>query len=384
MSELSKFGKSVASIGLRDVEVDNISTVTSIYENEIPLIVESELERLYESVYTTVERLGIYGGIENVSTFILREGDNIKDIFLFTRGPRYVKVLNQQIFICNESIDKFVKIIFSRYSGVKYIDFYAVKTDLSSFSLPFIRYRAIEENILILPDTREEYLASLVSAFRRNIRSAERKIKNDFPSFRFEVFTNNNASVPHVREIIRLGGLRMAAKQKEAYIGDNESEDIIKLIWKYGNVHVATIEGKICGGSICYTVGRRNFMHVIAHDPNFDKYMIGHLVQIFTLYECIERGNLECWLMGGGEYKSRYGAKLFYFESILIFRNRFEFILNLEKVFLINCRKFAILIIEELKKFEKRSGFRTVFANHQLILMLNLRRLINKVLGWKK
>jgi hypothetical protein len=70
-------------------------------------------------------------------------------------------------------------------------------------------------------------------------------------------------------------------------------------------------------------------MHVIAHDPDYDKYMLGHMVQYLAACHCINLGGRECCLMGGGrENKARFRAYPKYLDSVDIYRSRFHYLLS--------------------------------------------------------
>jgi hypothetical protein len=74
-------------------------------------------------------------------------------------------------------------------------------------------------------------------------------------------------------------------------------------------------------------------MHVIAHNPDYDKYMPGHMVQYLAACYCIDMGGRECCLMGGGrENKGRFRAVPQYLDSVDIYRSRLRFLLDARRV----------------------------------------------------
>jgi len=116
----------------------------------------------------------------------------------------------------------------------------------------------------------------------------------------------------------------MESANKKGYISEKQITKLIRLINGHGKVSIATINGGICAASVWYRVGRRNFMHIIAHDPNFDDFKLGHLLQAYTFKQCVRLGSTECWMMAGGEYKQRFGARKVGLESVYIYRNRYR------------------------------------------------------------
>jgi hypothetical protein len=320
--------------GARELDV-------SIYENQIPDFVAQELERLYEAVYCTVARFDIYGEAWDASTYVARAHGAVVCVILFRLERDVVKVINQQIAISEPDLREFAGAIFSRYRSVRLISCYAIETNIKRFPFPFQKFAVLEENVVALPRTPAEYTASLSQNLSKRLQSAKRKLKRDHADFSFEVLSGNQVSEQTLRELAGLARARMAAKQQAAYLGDADIAKILRVIHIYGFVGVLRVNGKMRGGNIFYGVGKRYFMHVIAHDPDYDKYMLGHLVQYLAACYCIERGGRECCLMGGGrETKARFGAFPKYLESVDIYRSRLHYLLALRRVAAAATRRF--------------------------------------------
>jgi hypothetical protein len=305
----------------------------SIYEGQVPAFVAGALETLYESVYCTLARFNIYGEAENASTYVARSRGRILCVILFRIEGNAVKVVNQQIAIGQDELREFARAIFAKYRSVSVISFYAIETRIERFPFPFQKFEALEENVLALPSTPAEYLASVSQAMMKKIKAGERKLEQEHPGFTFEVLSKTDVSETVLREIVALAGARMASKQQSAYIVEEQVGKILRLVHTYGFVSVLRIDGVTRAGNVFYGVGKRFFMHVIAHDPDYDKYMLGHMVQYLAACHCIELGGRECRLMGGGrESKSRFRAVPKYLESVDIFRSRAQLLLDLRRV----------------------------------------------------
>lgn len=305
----------------------------TIYENEIPDFVGGELERLYESVYCTMERFRIYGEAHGASTYVARSGNAIACVILFRLEGRVVKVINQQIALSAADLLGFAHAVFARYRKAHAISFYAIDTRLASFPYPFQSFEVLEENVLGLPATAEAYMGILSQTLLKRLNAAEKKLKRDFPSHRFDVLDKTEVTEAVLRKVVGLAGARMAAKQHDAYIHEDDIPRILQLIHAYGHVGLLVVDGEVRGGNVFYGVGGRYFMHIIAHDPAYDKYMLGHLVQYLAACHCITLGGRECCLMGGGsENKSRFGARRVYLSSVDIFRSRWHRMLSVRRV----------------------------------------------------
>jgi hypothetical protein len=300
----------------------------SIYPNEVPAFVERELERLYESVYCTVFRFRVYQEAQGASTYVVRAGNAIVCVFLFRLHGNVVQVINQQIAIPEAELHRFSQAIFAAYRSARVISFYAIETEVGKLRYPFQKTVTLEENVVTLPSTTEAYTAGLSASMVKRLMPAQRKLKREFPDARYEVLTGPEVSEQVLREIIELAAARMASKHQHAYIPDADIDKILQLIHAYGATGVLIVDGKIRAGNVFYRVGSRYFMHIIAHDPAYDKYMLGNLVQYQTICHCIALRGRECYLMGGGrENKARFLAVPKYFESVDIYRSRIHFVL---------------------------------------------------------
>lgn len=304
-----------------------------IYENEIPGFVAEALDRLYESVYCTLARFNIYGEADNASTYVARSGQNITCVILFRIDGDTVRVVNQQIALEQEALRRFAAAIFARYRPVRVISFYAIETQIEDVGFPFQKFEALEENVLTLPATPGEYISSISQSLWKRIQGGERKLRREHPDCRFEVLAGRDVSEQVLREVVALTHARMASKQKDAYLAEDHIGEILQLVHAYGFVGILRIDGVVRAGNVFYGVGRRYFMHVIAHDPDYDQYMLGHMVQYMAACHCIERGGRECCLMGGGrENKARFRAVPKYLDSVDIYRSRLQYLLAVRRV----------------------------------------------------
>jgi hypothetical protein len=84
--------------------------------------------------------------------------------------------------------------------------------------------------------------------------------------------------------------VRIMAKGKAFAIDDDEARRIVTLVRAAGAVLVATIDGRICGGTIMYRFGKNCISRVNTHDPAFDAYRLGMLCCYLAACHAIETG----------------------------------------------------------------------------------------------
>jgi hypothetical protein len=108
---------------------------------------------------------------------------------------------------------------------------------------------------------------------------------------------------------------------------------MLPLIRAYGWVGTATVDGAIVGGNIWYRVGSRCFLHLIAHDPQYNQYSLGNYLVYLGFCDVISQGGRECWLMGGGQAnKARFRARPRVFHGVQVYRSRVYYLRDWRRV----------------------------------------------------
>ncbi len=278
-----------------------------LYKNYIPLYVEKDLDHLYESIYSSMTYIKTLGSIENLSVYEVKQGGSAITILVFRHNKGRVDVMNELIQIDATEITRFVGYMFSRFKHVKLISFHAIQLGKGHISFPHYACHQLEDVVVSLPQSIESYLAMLGSATRKTIRKYQKKVKNDFPSYDFQVFTNEDIDARTITEIFALKSARMRSKNQVFVLREEEIEQTLHLVKQCGLVAVILIDGRICAGSISYRVGSNYFLKVSTHDPKFNGHRLGTLSCFLTICECIKRGGKECHLLWGlSEYKFRF------------------------------------------------------------------------------
>lgn len=301
----------------------------SCYENDVPAFIETELDRLYASFYSSLAHFRVYNDGRDTSTYIVRKGDRIITVFLFQQDGGNVRVVNEVIKVDEEDISRFVAYIFANFEAATVILFRAIQTDIQKIPFPYQRFNHLEDIVLAMPGTAEEYVASLGKNTRRNIKRYTKKLLEYFPSFRYQVFENDEVDEQAIRDIVNLNRARMDDKNKVSAIDEDETERIIILAKKCGLVSVARIDGRVCAGGISFRVGSNYFLNVIAHDPAYDDCWLGILCCYLTICECIARGGKEFhFLWGEYEYKYRLLGVKRDLDKLAIYRSYAQMLLN--------------------------------------------------------
>lgn len=302
---------------------DDINSTFVDFYDHVPEFVEQELINLYQSIFTTLARMRIYGLEKTANTYVVRDQRGIRTVFIFRRDGNQITVYNEQIELNEKEIKQFSEIIFSKYKSVSFVSFYAICVDFSSFSRPYQKLNCLEDIVVHLPDTTDQYLKSLSENTRASIRKSQKKLQLNFPSIQFESYSKENVDEDQIRSIVALSRARMSAKKRHFHYDEDGIQKLIKLVKEYGTILVAKNTSGICAGTICYRVGECYFMHILAHDPKYNEYGLGKFCCYLSVCEAINHGAKEYHFgWGRTNYKYAMGAKNVDLYRIEIYRSR--------------------------------------------------------------
>ena len=303
---------------------------TACYENSIPAFVQGKLEKLYGSMYASFTQFSVYGGAQGASTYVACQGEEIKDIFLYQRHGKTVHVVNEQIHVSEEAMNRFAQVIFERYPGVDIISFHAVDAAQSKLAFPRQRFNCTNDITMPLPATVQDYYASLGKSTRKTLNQNSNRLQRRYPSFQFHVYAHNEVSEQTLRAIIALNHARMAGKSRTSAIDEEETARIIAFTKQCGLVGVITIDGKVRAGAICYRIGDHYHLRVIGHDPEYNVYGLGMLCCYRTICECVARGGTQYHFMWGHEeYKYRLLGVQRQLAHVALYRSRIHLLANI-------------------------------------------------------
>jgi hypothetical protein len=300
---------------------------TTLHTQGMPVGVATEMDWLYQNLFSSSAMFRTHGPASGVQTYVVRRAGHAITILAFRIDGDRVHVMNEQLTLGGEEIERFSRFIFAQFPLVQSIGFKAVQTARKEFSFPHQRYGFTNDIVATLPATPEAYLDSIGKSTRDNIKRYLKLCKRDFPSFTFTSQDGWNTPEATLRAIIAFNHERMAGKSKVSGLTDAESARLIALARSCGMVSTVSIDGRICAGTICYRVGDNFFMRVIAHDSRYDTHRLGLLCCYLTICECIRRnGRQYHFLWGREEYKYRLLGLQRDFDTIMLYRSRLAYL----------------------------------------------------------
>ncbi|OGB24453.1 MAG: hypothetical protein A3I66_10605 [Burkholderiales bacterium RIFCSPLOWO2_02_FULL_57_36] len=357
----------------------------SLHSNSVPHFVNGAMDQLYQHMHSSLAYHGIYGHItQDTSTYVARKNGEIVAVILFCIENGKLRVLNEQLRLEADEIQRFSDYIFNTCQSVHVVTFPVIENTISRLSFPYQQSLCTQDIVLTMPESVEAYLHSLGKSTRNYVKRYQNKLKRDFPSMTCKTYGNHDASEQHIRDICALNRARMANRCTSSYIDDAETERLIKLVRICGLVTVITINGSVCAGTINYRFGENYFLKVIAHDPAYDEYGLGTLCCYLTICECIARKGKEYhFLWGRYEYKFRLLGIQRDLSHLAIYRSRLHMFLNGRDALKLayNGRMYGARDWMELKM--RRMDNSTVSGKLAFHFLNNLKKMKRTVARWR-
>lgn len=302
---------------------------TAIYLNDIPGFVEGELQRLYGHIYSSLSFIRIFDGADQVSTYVARHGATPTVILLFRIGRRRIEVLNHTIPIDPVELRRFAACVFERFPPVGVISFKAVHTDLANFFYPVQRGHAMEDIVISLPATADDYTARLGKSTRHNLKRYQAKLEKNFDSVSFQSYEKEEIDEKIIYDLIRLSETRVTAKNVNFGINGEQARRIVELTKLCGVVDVIWVDGQLCAGSVSFRIGASQKAEVIAHDEKYNDYSPGMLCYYQAICHSIAKG-VRKYHMGGGrlDYKVWLSGIQQNMERVEIYRSHAGMVMN--------------------------------------------------------
>ena len=323
--------------GIPDVDATLSDTTKSPgsfhYQGEIPQFVGAEIERLYGNLYTSLPHLSFEGRLGDASTYVVRDQGKLTAVLLYKVERNKVTVLNEVIDLGRAEIARFSSYIFRELKHVDVICFRAIHTDIRPVPFKIQRLNYLEDMVIRLPGSEDDYAAMLSPKTRSNVRRKMKSIKVDHPSFEIRVLEKDEIEEEQILELIAFNRARMSEKRKISTYAEAERQRLIQLTKSGGVVTLALIDGKICGGIINYRIDRNYFCLMVTHDPKYNEYSLGLLCNYHAICEAIRHGAMELhFLWGRYHYKYALMALPKELDLVVVYRSRYRFLLNMDMV----------------------------------------------------
>ena len=308
--------------------------VSEFHEQSVPEMAAQALDRLYGSLYASFWHFCLSDtGRPVPHTWVGYRCGEVVGVLLFRLRVDQVLVLTEMFCLGQAVADAFSRAVFARFREVKTIHFNAISLSgpLTGWSL---QHYAFSENYVIrLPQSVDQYLASIGKSTRKTLRSYGNRLRRDFPNFSWDVRAVGEMRAYELRSVIReLHRFKrdsMAVRGKRAEISRRETARLLILARRSGLIGIARVGDRICGGSLACRIGDNYVMLLSAADPALASYRLGILCCFWSVCDCIRAGGRECHLLWGRyQYKTQLLGEPRSLLRLTIYRSRLRMALS--------------------------------------------------------
>ena len=317
----------------RDAEQAN-GIVSEFHEQSVPEMAAQALDRLYGSLYASFSLFCLSDTARPAPhTWVGYRYGEVVGVLLFRLRADQAIVLTEMFCLEPAVADAFSRAVFARFGEVKTIHFNAISLSGPLRGWPLQHYAFSENYVISLPQSVDQYLASIGKSTRKTLRSYGNRLRRDFPDVSWNVRAAGEMRAHELRSVIRqLHRFKrdsMAARGKRADISRRETARLLVLARHAGLIGIARIGDRVCGGSLACRIGDHYVMLLSAADPVLASYRLGILCCFWSVCDCIRAGGRECHLLWGRyQYKTQLLGEPRSLLRLTIYRSRLRMALS--------------------------------------------------------
>ena len=318
----------------RDAEQASSSIVSEFHEQSVPEFAAQALDRLYGSLYASFSHFSLSDTAQPAPhTWVGYRHGEVVGVLLFRLRVDQVFLLTEMFCLEQAVADAFSRAVFARFREVKTIHFNAISLSGTLTGWPLQHYAFSENYVIRLPQTVDQYRASIGKSTRKTLRGYGNRLHRDFPDFSWDVRAVGEMRAHELRSVIRqLHRFKrdsLAARGKLAEISRRETARLLILARHAGLIGIARIGDRVCGGSLACRIGGNYVMLLSAADPALASYRLGILCCFWSICDCIRAGGRECHLLWGRyQYKTQLLGEPRSLLRLTIYRSRLRMALS--------------------------------------------------------
>lgn len=303
---------------------DRIMT-SEFYQGTLPEFIWPALEELTRSIFCSLPHLQVYGSLNaQTQAWVRRSQDgDIVALVVFEVRQRTARVINEVCSLKAVELRAFAQDLFHCHPQLSAIVLHAIAWDDAPLPYPLQWLVFSEDFVLSLPLSDADYLATLSRQTREKIRYHLSRSRRKQPSLKFRVVRGHAIDDADVAAVIRLNRARMASKGRRFGMDSEEEGRLHALLHERGMIAIIEIDDVVCAGLLCTVSGTDIFMHVIAHDSQYDDLRLGFLCCYLTIQSAIAaRMTRFHFLWGHYDYKTRLGGKEQPLARLVLYKKR--------------------------------------------------------------
>lgn len=179
------------------------------------------------------------------------------------------------------------------------------------------------DNITILPDKFEHFFSSLGYKTRQHLRQYIKKFATYNNTIHFEKKILTHASdLNEYKQVFDSLYILNEERCIQKGFHSGAKRQWFNIVRKTGEIYGYFINDKLVAGTM-YTFTKQNlYLHMIAHDNNYNSFNLGNLILLDTIERAINKKIIKFhFLWGQSEYKKRFKATPIPLYSLIFYRN---------------------------------------------------------------
>ncbi|MDR2038776.1 MAG: GNAT family N-acetyltransferase [Bacteroidales bacterium] len=297
----------------KDIKVfDDTSKMTYTLLDEKSRVddLETKLKTLYQTPHSDMVYLNMYDhsiSQENCRKLFIYEDNALKQLLLFKYegNESSVTILNTSFTISSLEIKYISNVIFYEFSTVGKVIFQTLFLDCTGKIEMTVYEKTLYDAIMDLPASMDVYMKSLGTQTRKHVKYYQNRIQKDFPGFNISFQEGEDIKSGQIARIVDMNRDRMKSKGKKSGIDEIQQEYIYQYAQINGMLCLCTVDEEIIGGTINTIIGEHAYLHVIAHDNQYNKYNTGQVALVNTVQYLIGK-NVKHFHLFWGEYDYKY------------------------------------------------------------------------------
>ena len=166
--------------------------------------------------------------------------------------------------------------------------------------------------VVDLPNTVDDYLASLGKHTRHEVRSKWRRLLKAHPDTIVEMVTSSDHPDEFVQTMIAWKNQRFNARGDQTVWQRYPHSDanFAELVRRRGRIQCTRIDGGVAAVNFLFPVGTAMYALQSGFDPKYEQYSLGFLADYESVAEAIRTSHRRMSLLWGQDaHKRRFGAK---------------------------------------------------------------------------
>ncbi|HTX70928.1 MAG TPA: GNAT family N-acetyltransferase [Thermoleophilia bacterium] len=302
----------------------------TVFPASVPPGLAEELPELYGTLLSTLDWFEVEDKVAPTGACVLEQPHHV---VLFSVSGDTIEVLNKEFDIGPRSAERLCRALFRAFPGARRVHL-EVLFPPHTFGLPKRYLYWTDHMIVDLPDSVDEYLASLGKRTRREVRSKRRRLEEAYPDTAIEILMSSDDPGEYVRELIAWKNLRFNARGEETAWQSipNSDERLAELTRRRGQIRVTRIDGRVAALNFLFPVGTAVYALQSGFDPRYEDFSLGFLNTYENIADAIRTGHRRVSLLWGQEeHKRRFGAKPRRATRLSVFRRQTDRLYSLDE-----------------------------------------------------